>query len=670
MAEIQKLYANEEQFYPETSIDAIVDPSTGEKFNFSSSIIDTTYSELAQLRNSSKLTPSQYYKITDYETIVQGENITSANHPFDVIVQAITENTFSENAQVCQTTRSGGDYFDNCKLNSWKIKYCFDNDTSKYGWASNSGKGVIYRMIDDRNNDCPYDFKNIKTYDKYTFSIDDNGSISDFSVYSSNNGFSSRSCSNNTILACAEYSNDKQRVNYINITVAQEKIDDDSSWNVSNNYFGLNCRDITITGLLYNCIFRGTCEMIIANGYISNVIFGHQSIEIYLDNGCEDCVFGSFVRRLNFKKYACNVIVESGNYGGNASGIKYTMSVDSTGDIRNLTIKSGTVSDKVETVNVIDTDQCKVIYRNSEGNIVQCLENQANIQTITQTITGSDSNNANLSGYYGALESFGIKSGNIKLESLTVYRRSGTAQGNYNVRCKVLGVKNGSWYLIAKSSNTENISTKTIAGEPIKFNMVMEENIPVLSSKDTIGIIFSNQEISSSNLGHGVIVSLKTMSGIKGGINKGENFNGTIDPNPSVYNYSPAITFEYYSYSNDDSIVHLDKDETINSIKTFNGNISIANKTLISSGIDSGELKVFPQGSNTTKGFIIRSANRGDTIPTVDILATNTQSSYTYSFPKKSGTVALLTDIPNTYTKTEIENKIAEAIVSTINSSY
>ena len=335
------------------------------------------------------------------------------------------------------------------------------------------------------------------------------------------------------------------------------------------------------------------------------------------------------------------------------------------------------ISGKQDTL--ISGNNIKTINNESllgSGNIEIKSEEAFPLKTITQNIIGLDSNNANLSGYYGTLESFGIKSGDIKLESLTVYRRAGNAQGNYIVRCKVLGVKNGSWYLIAKSSNTENISAKTIAGEPIKFNLVMEENIPVLSSKDTIGIIFSNQEISSSNLGHGVIVSLKTIAGINGGINKGADFNGTIDPNPSIYNYSPAISFKYYSYNNDDSVVHLDKDETINSVKTFNkkeifnDGISIANKTLISSGIDSGELKVFPQGSNNTKGFIVRSANRGDTIPTVELLATNTQASYTYSFPKKSGTVALLTDIPNTYTKTEIENMIAEAVVSTINSSY
>ena len=399
MAEIQKLYVNNEQIYPETSIDAIVDPSTGEKFNFSSSIIDTTYSELAQLRNSSKLTPSQYYKITDYETIVQGENITSANHPFDVIVQAITENTFNENALVSISKRDTEGYFNNCKLNSWKIKYCFDNDTSKYSWASSSGKGVIYRMIDDRNNDCPYDFKNIKTYDKYTFSIDDNGSIGDFSVYSSNMGFSSRSCSNNTILACAEYSNDKQRVNYIKITVTQEKIDK-VSWNVSNNYFGLNCRDITITGLLYDCKFEGDNEMIVANGYVSSSQFCPQVVAVYLDGGAEDCVFGSFIKKLKFTKYVCNTIIEPGNDGGSGSNPVFTIS--SNGDIRNLIIKRGTVkSNKVETVNVIDSDQCKVIYRNSEGNIVQRMEEDtvsSNTVTTVEKITQEEYNTKETDG--------------------------------------------------------------------------------------------------------------------------------------------------------------------------------------------------------------------------------------------------------------------------------
>lgn len=36
-----------------------------------------------------------------------------------------------------------------------------DNDTNRFAWADDTGRGVIYRMIDEWNNDCPYDFKNI-----------------------------------------------------------------------------------------------------------------------------------------------------------------------------------------------------------------------------------------------------------------------------------------------------------------------------------------------------------------------------------------------------------------------------------------------------------------------------------------------------------------------------
>ena len=38
-----------------------------------------------------------------------------------------------------------------------------DNDNTKYAWAdTTNGKGVIYRMIDEWQNDCPYDFKNVQ----------------------------------------------------------------------------------------------------------------------------------------------------------------------------------------------------------------------------------------------------------------------------------------------------------------------------------------------------------------------------------------------------------------------------------------------------------------------------------------------------------------------------
>ena len=58
-------------------------------------------------------------------------------------------------------------YFDSCKLEAWQLWYSLDNDTERFAWAdAENGKGVIYRMIDEFNNDIPYDFTNIQFYHK------------------------------------------------------------------------------------------------------------------------------------------------------------------------------------------------------------------------------------------------------------------------------------------------------------------------------------------------------------------------------------------------------------------------------------------------------------------------------------------------------------------------
>lgn len=46
---------------------------------------------------------------------------------------------------------------------AWELKYSLDNDTNRFAWADEeNGKGVIYWMKDEHNNECPYDFKNIQ----------------------------------------------------------------------------------------------------------------------------------------------------------------------------------------------------------------------------------------------------------------------------------------------------------------------------------------------------------------------------------------------------------------------------------------------------------------------------------------------------------------------------
>ena len=198
-----------------------------------------TYNELKALRDSGGLVEGCFYRITDYQCTTSQNESKSAGHQFDIIVQAVSKNELSENAKAIK--HEGDTYFENCKLETWELKYCLDNDTNRFAWALDGqaivnldsslskgqplirqpsfdgrnpntdyseyqyawgtwedvddgdttdfiysknptltngeivyvsehgeyeaevieGKGVIYYMKDEWNNECPYDFKNI-----------------------------------------------------------------------------------------------------------------------------------------------------------------------------------------------------------------------------------------------------------------------------------------------------------------------------------------------------------------------------------------------------------------------------------------------------------------------------------------------------------------------------
>lgn len=122
-------------------------------------LVETTYEQLKELVDASGLIPGNRYRITDFVSIFNSA-VKSANHPFDLIVTAYSTNKFYPKAQAM--LHEGDDYFANSDLSKWEIWYDFNNDTSKYAFANNStGKGFIYRMIDENNNDVNYDFKNL-----------------------------------------------------------------------------------------------------------------------------------------------------------------------------------------------------------------------------------------------------------------------------------------------------------------------------------------------------------------------------------------------------------------------------------------------------------------------------------------------------------------------------
>lgn len=141
-------------------IDDIVNRLNDEA-RLSKNIIPVTYEELKTKRDEGSLIPGLWYQITDYRASTTQDYTKVGAGQFDILVLATSENTLSEEAKA---VRHEGDtyYPDYVQFNTWKLWYCLDNDSNRFYWADEeNGTGVIYRMIDEWNNDCPYDFKSI-----------------------------------------------------------------------------------------------------------------------------------------------------------------------------------------------------------------------------------------------------------------------------------------------------------------------------------------------------------------------------------------------------------------------------------------------------------------------------------------------------------------------------
>lgn len=126
------------------------------------SMVPVLYADLVALRDAGQLKAGTFYRITDYVTTTVQANTQSAGHAFDLVVVALDERTVSERAYAIP--HEGDTYFSEAgaNLSAWQVWYSLDNDSERFAWAdAENGKGVIYRLIDEWNNDLPYDFKNI-----------------------------------------------------------------------------------------------------------------------------------------------------------------------------------------------------------------------------------------------------------------------------------------------------------------------------------------------------------------------------------------------------------------------------------------------------------------------------------------------------------------------------
>lgn len=163
LTDSKQIHINDIVLDDANNIKKYVDEKVEEIENINS--IQLTYDELVNLRNETKLIPNTLYRITDYVTTTIQNNTKSANHRFYVIVKALSSSELSEQAWACDIKSETmiETYFDNSDLSAWELKYCLDNDNTRFAWADTiNGKGVIYYMKDEFNNEAWYDFKNIQ----------------------------------------------------------------------------------------------------------------------------------------------------------------------------------------------------------------------------------------------------------------------------------------------------------------------------------------------------------------------------------------------------------------------------------------------------------------------------------------------------------------------------
>ena len=251
------------------------------------------------------------YRITDYQCTTIQEGTRAAGHQFDIIVVADDESTLNETARVIKHPVAEGetDYFANNNLSTWQIWYCLDNDTTRFAWAdSTNGKGVIYRMIDEFNNDVPYDFKNIQFYRQWdsskklwsTISFD-NTSVSCYT-------FSSQG--NSSTLEFTDFSLSISNNVYSN--VIKEYIFDGKLTLNNNCFFGNNCHSNTFGGHCHSNTFGGHCESnTFENNCHSNTFrkdcesntFGNYCYSNAFESNCYSNAFGDYCDSNTFGEY-------------------------------------------------------------------------------------------------------------------------------------------------------------------------------------------------------------------------------------------------------------------------------------------------------------------------------------------------------------------------------
>ena len=344
-----------------------------------------TYAQLVTLRNNGELVPGQRYRITDYTCTTTQPETRSAGHVFDIIVTADDATTLNENARAVKHV--GDTYFNGSKLSAWKLKYCLDNDITRFAWAdTESGKGVIYYLEDEFGNLAEYDFKNIqfKRYratikEEYEgilgdskfmllqdndegwydindsmFELDTDDYIWCYTFHDIVNGnkdgslnhfdgeaYNPRGVFKNSI-PCNRISVSYDEVLYTSLYLSNivhyvtlptgDDYDTEGIWTCGNE-FGIECQNLTFSKKCRNSKFIGSIRNTTFGGYIWNATFGGY---------IERTTFGGDIGNTTFGGYIGYTTFGGNLYNGHIHGRLYDVSIGSAGETwYNLVIDPG-----------------------------------------------------------------------------------------------------------------------------------------------------------------------------------------------------------------------------------------------------------------------------------------------------------------------------------------
>lgn len=379
-----------------------------------------TYSELKTLRDSSSLVPGMQYRITDYTCTTTQADTSIAGHVFDIIVTAGSEAELNENAHAAR--HSGDTYFQTCDLDAWELKYCIDNDADRFAWADvTNGKGVIYYMKDEFDNECSYDFKNImftaSGTNYYTFDVLVSSVHYDFSVAQI-----AKNCYGNIIEE--RYTNNSTskltlgRNIFKNISLLSTCYSNILENNCSYNIFGNNCyintlgegcSSNTFGDYCYNNIFGEDCGSNTFGNYFYNNTLGNYCSLNSFGNGCIGNTFGNMFYGNSFGNFRHNITV--------FDGVQYC---SVTGGSQNHPVKNAQILNGTKG---IGSNSRIVIYFESDKNYTQIagLVNGTELRiwiaedTVTGPTLSADGNIAIFDGVSGKV----IKDSGLQISDLT-----------------------------------------------------------------------------------------------------------------------------------------------------------------------------------------------------------------------------------------------------------